>query len=199
MQRRHDFGGAASRAACGPLRTCVVAAKAVVPSDIVTAAKAVVPAQAGIHVCASWHWWCRVGLPASRQAAPGVGSHRGGRCCARLPCGARPGVASRNSLRSLRSLRSDNRDENDNEARCARRPLGWPCRPRWASGPAARQAQTVHWTVCVRGSPPRRPRVRPRRMPPGATLRFWCSVFRGPNARVPQVSLRRRVRPKWSN
>ena len=33
------------------------------------------------------------------------------------------------------------------------RPLqaaAWPCRPRRASGPAPRQAQTVHWTVCVR-------------------------------------------------
>jgi hypothetical protein len=35
----------------------------------------------------------------------------------RLPCDARAGVASRNSLRSLRSLRSDSRDESDHEAR----------------------------------------------------------------------------------
>jgi len=29
----------------------------------------------------------------------------------------------------------------------------WPCRPRRASGPAPRQAQTVHRTVCVRARP----------------------------------------------
>ena len=28
-----------------------------------------------------------------------------------------------------------------------------PCRPRRATGPALRQAQTVHWTVCVRAQP----------------------------------------------
>ncbi len=28
-----------------------------------------------------------------------------------------------------------------------------PCRPRRANGPALRQAQTVHWTVCVRAQP----------------------------------------------
>jgi len=43
-------------------------------------------------------------------------------------------------------------DSDSDEAR-ARRPLqaaAWPCRPRRASGPTPRQAQTVHWTVCVR-------------------------------------------------
>ena len=41
----------------------------------------------------------------------------------RLPCAARPAVASQNSLRSLRSLRSNSRDESDDEARAsARRP-----------------------------------------------------------------------------
>ena len=39
----------------------------------------------------------------------------------RLRCGARPSVASQNSLRSLRSLRSDNCDESVHDARCARR------------------------------------------------------------------------------
>ena len=101
----------------------VIPAHAAVPTDVV------IPAQAGIHAGAC----CRrrrrdFVLPAPRQSLPGVDSHCGGRCCARLPCGARPGVASRNSLRSLRSLRSDNRDESDDEARCARRPLG--CAPR---------------------------------------------------------------------
>ena len=28
-----------------------------------------------------------------------------------------------------------------------------PCRPRWAMGPALRQAPTVHWTVVVRAQP----------------------------------------------
>jgi hypothetical protein len=42
--------------------------------------------------------------------------------------------------------------------RLARPPSGrWlriqPCRPRPASGRALRQAQTVHWTVCVRAQP----------------------------------------------
>ena len=32
--------------------------------------------------------------------------------------------------------------------------FGSPCRPRLASGQAPRQAQTVHWTVCVRARPP---------------------------------------------
>ena len=40
---------------------------------------------------ASWHWLCRdFGLPASRQAAPDVGSHWGGRCYAPAPHGVRP-------------------------------------------------------------------------------------------------------------
>ena len=46
---------------------------------------------------------------------------------------------------------ADNDGDSD-EARSLR-PLqaaAWPCRPRLASGPAPRQAQTVHWTVCVR-------------------------------------------------
>ena len=72
------------------------------------------------------------------------------------PAMLRLAAASRNSLRSLRSLRSDNRDESVDESRCARRREPWPCRPRWASGPAARQAQTVHRTVVARGSPSRR-------------------------------------------
>ncbi len=213
-QRISRFSSQASPADCGPAQLLVLPAKVVSPADIaflayvVSLANAVLPAevffpaQAGI-VGAGPRWWCQdFGFPASRQAAPGGCSHWGGRCCARLPCGARPGVASRNSLRSLRSLRSHTRDENDDEARCARRPLGWPCRPRWASGPAARQAQTVHWTVCVRGSPPRRPRVSPRQAAAGATLRFWCSVFRAPgsgprtsDARTLQTCPQRRVRP----
>jgi len=44
----------------------------------------------------------------------------------------------------------------DSDAACALRPLqaaAWPCRPRLASGQAPRQAQTVHWTVCVRARP----------------------------------------------
>lgn len=46
---------------------------------------------------------------------------------------------------------ADNDGDSD-EARVLR-PLQaatWPCRPRRASSPAPRQAQTVHWTVCVR-------------------------------------------------
>ena len=42
-----------------------------------------------------------------------------------------------------------NNDSDSDEAR-ALRPLqaaAWPCRPHLASGQAARQAQTVHWTV----------------------------------------------------
>ena len=49
---------------------------------------------------------------------------------------------------------ADNDGDSD-EARVLR-PLqaaAWPCRPRRASGPALRQAQTVHWTVCVRAQP----------------------------------------------
>ena len=49
---------------------------------------------------------------------------------------------------------ADNEGDSD-EARTLR-PLqtaAWPCRPRRASGPAPCQAQTVHWTVCVRARP----------------------------------------------
>ena len=52
-------------------------------------------------------------------------------------------------------------DDSDSDAARTLRPLqaaAWPCRPRRASGPAPRQAQTVHWSVCVRArliaSPP---------------------------------------------
>ena len=41
-------------------------------------------------------------------------------------------------------------DDSDSDEARALRPLqaaAWPCRPRRASGPAPRQAQTVHWTV----------------------------------------------------
>jgi hypothetical protein len=46
-------------------------------------------------------------------------------------------------------------DAEGEEARTLR-PLqaaAMPCRPRPASGRALRQAQTVHWTVCVRAQP----------------------------------------------
>ena len=46
-------------------------------------------------------------------------------------------------------------DADSDDAR-ALRPLhaaAWPCRPRRASGPAPRQAQPVHRTVCVRARP----------------------------------------------
>ena len=78
-----------------------------------------------------------------------VGAHAGAVGAARrLRCGARPGVASHNSLRSLRSLRSDRCAESDNEARCARRAR--PC-----------------------AAP--RPRNRPCRTPPAAPWNQWCS------------------------
>ena len=40
-------------------------------------------------------------------------------------------------------------DADSDEARTLRpsQAAAWPCRPRRASGPAPRQAQTVHWTV----------------------------------------------------
>ena len=41
----------------------------------------------------------------------------------------------------------------DQRAPFARSCPGQPCRPRQASGPAPRQAQKVHWTVCVRARP----------------------------------------------
>jgi hypothetical protein len=92
----------------------------------------------------------------------GASTRRGRRCAARarsgavaaklrLRCGARPGVASQNSLRSLRSLRSNTCDESGHEARCARRLLG-----------------------CA----PRRPRSRPHRAPPASLLPPLLSVGR---------------------
>jgi len=72
-----------------------------------------------------------------------AGAHAGAVVAARrLRCGARPGVASPNSLRSLRSLRSNRGAESVVDARYARRPQS-----------------------CA----PRRPRNRPRRAPPAAT------------------------------
>ena len=41
-------------------------------------------------------------------------------------------------------------DDSDSDEARVLRPLQaavWPCRPRRASGPAPRQAETVHWTV----------------------------------------------------
>ncbi len=71
-----------------------------------------------------------------------LGAHTGAVSASlRLRCGARPDVASPNSLRSLRSLRSNIRDESDHEARCARR---------------------------HQGSAPRRPTDRPQRALPAA-------------------------------
>ena len=48
---------------------------------------------------------------------------------------------------------ADNDNDGDSDDARTLRPLqaaAWPCRPRRARGPAPRQAQTVHWTVCVR-------------------------------------------------
>ncbi len=74
----------------------------------------------------------------------------------RRHCGARVGVASRNSLRSLRSLRSDSRDELVHDARCARPP---------------------------RRCAPRRPRPRPRHTPPAAPVKLV--VLRQPHPSLP--------------
>ena len=59
----------------------------------------------------------------------------------------------------------DDRQALDRRCRYRTRP---PCRPRRARGPAPRQAQTVHWTVCVRAR--RWPTSACRRMPPDR----WC-------------------------
>ena len=63
----------------------VLPANAVLPTCVVLPTYyVVIPAQAGIHVGACCRWLSRdLCLPASRQAAPGAGSHWGGRCCAR--------------------------------------------------------------------------------------------------------------------
>jgi hypothetical protein len=66
----------------------------------------------------------------------------------RLRCGARSGVAPQNSLHSLCSLRSNNRGESDMEALRADPRAGLAGRT-GPSGPAARQTETVHWTVSV--------------------------------------------------
>jgi len=73
----------------------------------------------------------------------------------RLRCGARPSVASQNSLRSLRSLRSDSCDESVHEARCARR---------------------------LKACAPRRHRNRPHRAPPAALNRRCFSQRTTPAA-----------------
>jgi len=116
-----------------------------------------------------------------------AGAHAGAVGAARrLRCGARPGVAPHNSLRSLRSLRSNRCGESDNEARCARRPQAWPCRPRRAK-PGRSQGTSGPLDRLCPCSPPRRPRNRPHRAPPAATER--CSRRGNP---LPQQQ--RRVR-----
>jgi hypothetical protein len=69
---------------------------------------------------------------ACRDRRHPAGAHAGAvGSSSRLRCGARPGVAPKNSLRSLRSLRSlwsNSVGESDHEARCARRPQA--CAPR---------------------------------------------------------------------
>ena len=47
-----------------------------------------------------------------------------------------------------------------------------PCRPRWATGPALRQAQAVHWTPCVRAQLPPAGSVRSE---PAIVYRLWFS------------------------
>ena len=115
----------------------------------------------------------------------GVASARRGRRCPagahavavgaqrRLRCDARPGVASQNSLRSLRSLRSDNCAESVHEARCARRPQAWPCRPRRARRPGRSQRTNSPQDCLSPCSPPRRHTNRPRRVPPAASHVYW--------------------------
>ena len=73
----------------------------------------------------------------------------------RLRCGARPSLASQNSLRSLRSLRSDSCDESVYEARCARR---------------------------LKACAPRRHRNRAHRAPPAALYRLSFSWRETPAA-----------------
>jgi len=87
------------------------------------------------------------GVQARRGRRHPLGAHGGAVSASlRLHCGARPGVASHNSLRSLRSLRSDKCAESDHEARYARRP---------------------------RACAPRRPTNRPQRIPPAALNRWF--------------------------
>jgi hypothetical protein len=81
-------------------------------------------------------------------------------------------AASRNSLCSVRSRRSNSRDESVVDARCARGHEPWPCRPRRARGPAARQAQTVHLDCLCPGLPSRRLAGAPR----PARARLGCCI-----------------------
>jgi hypothetical protein len=127
-------------------------------------------------VCSAW-WSARRGRrhPAGAHAWA-VGQMR------RLHCDARPGVAPRNSLRDLRSLRSSQRGESVHEARCARRPQRWPCRPRQARGPGRSPGTNSPPDCSGPGSPSRRPRNRRRRVPPaamhrtGAAQRCGCAL-----------------------
>jgi hypothetical protein len=115
----------------------------------------------------------RCGEPSARRGrrcpagahAVAVGAAR------RLHCDARPGVASQNSLRSRCSLRSNNCDESVYEARCARRPRTWPCRPRRAMRPDRSPGTSGPPDRSCPGSPSRRHGNRPRRAPPAALHR----------------------------
>ena len=61
----------------------------------------------------------------------------------------------------------------------------WPCRPRRASGPALRQAQTVHWTVRVQAQPTASPSARaPDRRCSRCKARYRATL-RSPRRGVP--------------
>ena len=61
-----------------------------------------------------------------------------------------------------------------------------PCRPRRARGPALRQAQTVHWTVCVRAQPTVNAALVHRQFAhlPGEICAPWRCSTDGRNGRV---------------
>ena len=103
-----------------------------------------------------------------RPVGAGCGAQVGRSCAERADCAAVLGLAAHCATHCApfgRSVQTSAMKVLTNALRAGRKP--WPCRPRRASGPAARQAQTVHWTVCVRGSPPRRPTGAPHPTPTG--------------------------------
>ena len=90
----------------------------------------------------------------------------------------RPEVAPQNSLSSLRSHRSNSRGESDVDARCARRPQDWPCRPRRSRRTGRSPGENSPPDCSSPGSPSRRHRNRPHRAPPAALNRRWFSSGR---------------------
>jgi hypothetical protein len=88
----------------------------------------------------------------------------------RLRCGARFGLGRLTLCARFARYVQTRSGKSVHEVRFAHRAQSSALAGRTGLCPVARQAQTVHWTVCVRARP-RRPTVSPHRAPPAAQAR----------------------------